>query len=347
MNQALRRALVSFSLLLLLLIFVLIGVGSWVRLSDAGLGCPDWPGCYGYLLGIPSSLGEIAAATQNFPNSPVDPARAFKEMFHRYLAAGLGLGILLQAVFAWRSVNRWLLGSSLGLVCLQAWLGMLTVTELLKPLIVDLHLLGGMATFALQLAICYRLQPTTHFTSRQALSSRLKQRHMAIGALALLVIIVQIALGGWVSSNYAALACLGFPQCNGAWWPDQFDWANAFYLPRALGLSADGELLTPVALTTIHFVHRLWALAVLVVVLGFAFSLRRCARLGGNPSLSRHAFWLTLALLLQLTLGAANVWLNLPLPLAVAHTLGAALLLALCLSAMLANTYNARSYLNL
>lgn len=306
-----------------LLAFGVIALGAYVRLSDAGLGCPDWPGCYGHLLGVPAAEHEQSAARQAFPARPLDTGKAWKEMLHRYFAGSLGLLILAICLLAWRRELRsrqspFLPTLLLGIVGLQAALGMWTVTLLLKPVIVTLHLLGGMSTLAVLLALNLR-QAAPPAPDRDGL--RLP------AALALLAVVGQIALGGWVSSNYAALACNEFPLCSSN--PAlAMDFTHAFSLHRELGYTADGQLLSQAALAAIHWSHRLGAAVVTLAVasLGLALLLRRAAlwsALGG----------LLLGLLaLQLGLGIANVLLSLPLPLAVAHNLGAAALLATTLA---------------
>lgn len=290
-----------------LLALAVVGLGAWVRLSDAGLGCPDWPGCYGQLLGVP----EHAA----------DSAKAWKEMIHRYLAGTLGLSIVTLALLAWRlrpKISPLLPSLLCVIVIFQAALGMWTVTLRLKPLIVTAHLLGGMSTLALLvwLNLQLRRQPIAVPDRRLLASPRLK----AGALLALALLIVQIALGGWVSSNYAALACPDFPTCQGHWLP-AMDFSQAYRLQRPLGYAADGSLLTTGALTAIHWSHRLGALVVGLALAALALALRR------RPGGENFARLLLALLALQLSLGIANVVLSLPLPLAFAHNIGAALLL--------------------
>ena len=289
-----RRALLVAAALLA---FCVVGLGAYVRLSDAGLGCPDWPGCYGQLVGVPAAAH--------------DPARAWKEMLHRYLAGALGLLVFALTVLSWRQRVRQFATTLLAaVVVFQALLGMWTVTLLLKPVIVTAHLLGGMTTLAL---LVWLALPA----DLPALPARL--RPLALAALP--VVAVQIALGGWVSSNYAALACGDFPTCRGSWWP-AMDFVHAFSFLRELGQAADGSGLPFAALTAIHWSHRLWAAAVLGVVGLLAWRLWR------TPRWRMAGLGLAALLLLQVTLGIANVLLSLPLPLAVAHNLGAALLMA-------------------
>ncbi|MBX3650415.1 MAG: COX15/CtaA family protein [Burkholderiales bacterium] len=298
---------------------VVVVVGAYVRLADAGLGCPDWPGCYGELTPH-HARDDIAKAVeeQGGTHGPVSMRKAWKEMFHRYIAGGLGLLILAIAVSAW--FRRRELGQSpalatgiLGLVIFQAALGMWTVTLLLKPVIVTLHLLGGMALLALLAWLALRQQAPPPLP---AAVTKLRP----LGILALLVVITQIALGGWVSTNYAALACTDFPTCHGEWLP-QMDFRHGFQLVRELGKTADGTHLGIDALTAIHWTHRVGALVTLAVVGGLAFALLR------NPAAARLGAALLAVLLAQVALGIANVLGGLPLLLAAAHNAMAAILL--------------------
>lgn len=282
--------------LCLALAVLVIGLGAYVRLSDAGLGCPDWPGCYGELVKLPENA--------------VDPGRAAIEMTHRWLAGSFGLLVLMLFAVSWRYRRRFptaLPTLLLAVVTGQALLGMLTVTLQLKPLVVSAHLLGGMSVLALLVWLRWRLHPVRRPASAGT-------RWLALFALAALA--VQIALGGWVSSNYAALACTGFPDCSGSWFPDM-DFATAFTLHRPLGEAGH------TALVAIHWTHRLAAIGVTALVGLLA------VRLMQQTGWHGWAWRLALALSLQVMLGIANTLLERPLPLAVAHNLGAALLLAL------------------
>ena len=317
-----RRLLLTATVLA----FAVIALGAYVRLSDAGLGCPDWPGCYGHWLGVPDETHEQLAAQQAYPERPVHTAKAWKEMVHRYFAGTLGLLILAICLLAWRSECRKRQSPALptlllGIVGLQAALGMWTVTLLLKPLIVTLHLLGGMTTLALLVAMSIKEADYAPATDGSEQKLRLP------AATALLAVIAQIALGGWVSSNYAALACPDFPTCQGQWQP-AMDFAQAFTLHRELGFTGDGRLLSGEALTAIHWSHRLGALAVLLAVGALALALLRASRGRWRP----WGMALLGLLALQIGLGIANVLLSLPLPLAVAHNLGAACLLSATLA---------------
>ena len=299
--------------------FVVVVVGAYVRLSDAGLGCPDWPGCYGELTPH-HAHDDIAKAVeeQGGTHGPVSLGKAWKEMFHRYIAGGLGLVILAIAVTAWlrrRELQQSpLLATSLvALVMFQAALGMWTVTLLLKPVIVTLHLLGGLATLALLAWLGLRQEK---FPPASAAAVRLRPWAL----LALLIVVAQIMLGGWVSTNYAALACIDFPTCHGVWVPEM-DFRHGFQLVRELGMTAAGTHLSYDAITAIHWTHRVGAAVTLVYVGGFALALLR------SPGLSRYGAALLGVLLLQIALGIANVVGGLPLAVAAAHNAGAAILL--------------------
>lgn len=309
------RKLVWFTVLYT---FVVVVVGAYVRLTDAGLGCPDWPGCYGELTPH-HAKDEIAQAVaeQGGTHGPVSLGKAWKEMFHRYIAGGLGLLILGITVVAWARRQQlrqspWLATALLGMVIFQAALGMWTVTLLLKPVIVTLHLLGGLATLGLLVWLALR---QSALPAVPAAASRL--RPWAV--LALLVVIAQIALGGWVSTNYAALACVDFPTCHSEWVP-QMDFRHGFQLVRELGMTAAGTHLSYDALTAIHWTHRVGALVTCLVVGGFSWALLRAGMV-------RYAVVLLAVLSAQVILGIANVLAGLPLQVAAAHNAGAAILL--------------------
>lgn len=299
--------------------FVVVVVGAYVRLSDAGLGCPDWPGCYGEL--TPHlAQDDIAKAVedQGGTHGPVSLGKAWKEMFHRYIAGGLGLVILAIAVTAWlrrRELRQspLLATSLLVLVMFQAALGMWTVTLLLKPVIVTLHLLGGLATLALLAWLGLRQE-----TFKPVPTAAMRLRPWAL--LTLLIVIAQIMLGGWVSTNYAALACVDFPTCHGQWLPEM-DFHHGFQLVRELGMTAAGTHLSYDAITAIHWTHRVGAVVTFLYAGGFALVLLRTA------GLARYGAVLLAVLLLQVALGIANVVAGLPLAVAAAHNAGAAILL--------------------
>lgn len=311
----LYRKLIVFTLILTSIVVVF---GAYVRLADAGLGCPDWPGCYGKL--TPTMAAEqIHEAYEANPHGPVSMRKAWKEMIHRYLASGVGLFIIVIAALAWR--NRRDAGAApgvstalIGVVVFQGLLGMWTVTLLLKPAIVTAHLIGGMTTLGILAWLAVRAY------SPPAVSATRGLRLLA--PLAFVLLAAQIVLGGWVSTNYAALACTDFPTCHGSFWP-QADYSNAFHVIRELGMTAQGDLLSHEALTAIHWMHRVGALVAGLALLALGIALR------GLPALRGLGNALLAALALQIALGIANVLLSLPLLLAAAHNGGAALLVVI------------------
>lgn len=301
---------------------VVVLLGAYTRLTHAGLGCPDWPGCYGFL-GVPMSEHKQSIAEARFPEAPVEVEKGWNEMVHRYFAGSLGLVILVLAVQALR--RRGQDGQPLrlpllllGVVIAQAVFGMWTVTLKLWPQVVTAHLLGGFATLALLFLLCLRLSAA--WPALPLVAPRLR----ALAGLTLMLAIGQIALGGWVSSNYAAVACVDLPTCHGQWWP-AMDFANGFHLTQHIGPNYLGGQLDSDARTAIHMTHRLGALALSLILLLLAWRLRAAG-------LGRLAGLLLLALAAQVSLGVSNVLLHLPLAVAVAHNAGgAALLLVLVL----------------
>lgn len=329
MNRAKNTCAVTrlrrLSLAGIVLALVVIVLGAYTRLVDAGLGCPDWPGCYGFAI-VPHTEARIGLAMERFPDAPVDLHKGWAEMIHRYAAGTLLLLIVTMLVVALRHSRRQPLpvGHVAGLLLLvvcQALFGMWTVTLKLWPQVVTLHLLGGLATLSLLWLLYLRLQPGQRaIRSMQRLSLR-RFRPWAIGALVLVV--GQIALGGWTSSNYAALVCPDFPTCQASFWPEM-DFARGFDLFQQVGPNYLGGQLDFPARTAIHVSHRLGALLVLVYLgLLLACLWRPSAGTPVRPLLPIVA----LALLVQLGLGLSNIFWLLPLPVAVAHNAGGALLL--------------------
>ena len=312
----------------MVLTFVLIMLGAFVRLSDAGLGCPDWPGCYGNLTPH-HSADVIRAAEAVQPGGPVSMAKAWKEMLHRYLAMVVGALIAAIMFSAWRNRRAWnqspilaiLLG---GAVIFQAALGAWTVTMLLKPAIVTSHLLGGITILSLLAWLHWR--QVARQSSRPAWAKGIMSSSglRMFALLALVVLFGQIALGGWVSTNYAALACADLPLCDGKLLP-AMDFANAFHIVRPLGIGPDGELLKLEALRAIHWTHRIGAVIVVLIVGSFALMLLKI------ETGRRAAKMLLLMLTVQVLLGISNVWFSLPLGVSVAHNGVAALLFAFLL----------------
>ncbi|EWC42295.1 COX15/CtaA family protein [Stutzerimonas stutzeri] len=311
------------ALIATLLAVVVVLLGAYTRLTHAGLGCPDWPGCYGFLA-VPMSEQAQGLAALRFPEAPLEVQKGWNEMIHRYFAGALGLMILALAVQAVRRRSQ--SGQPLKLpllllavVIAQALFGMWTVTLQLWPQVVTAHLLGGFSTLSLLFLLCLRLSGA--IAPLPGADGRLR----TFAALAMLAVIGQITLGGWVSSNYAAVACTDFPTCHGEWWP-RMDFANAFNLAHHdIGPNYLGGLLYGEARTAIHVSHRIGALCVTLILLLLAAMLMR-------RGLGRLAGLLIAALALQVGLGISNVLFNLPLVVAVAHNGGgAALLLVLVL----------------
>lgn len=326
------NSIISFRHLTLIatgLALSVIVLGAYVRLSDAGLGCPDWPGCYGQL-DVPQGEQQIAKANAAYPERPVEVAKAWKEMIHRYLAGVLGLLIVGLAMVAWRHRSEpqqpVLLPLILvGLVVFQGLLGMWTVTLLLKPVIVMAHLLGGLTTLALLWWLVLRhgkYLPTAPMTEQ----TKALRPWVFIG---LLLVIGQVMLGGWTSANYAALACPDFPTCQTQWWPPM-NFEEAFTLWRGLGVSYEGGVLDNDARVTIHVMHRVGAL---LVVAYLTWLTVRIFKTTHNRLLRLTALVIALLVFTQVSLGIANVVQALPLPVAVAHN-GIAALLILALIAI-------------
>lgn len=302
-----------------LLALCVVVLGAWVRLSDAGLGCPDWPGCYGHLT-VGQALENAEHANSAYPERPLEAGKAFKEMLHRYLAAGLGLLIVAIAACAWVNRRDPAQPTRLPLVLVllvvfQGLLGMWTVTLLLKPLFVVAHLIGGLTTTAL----LWWLALPAGATYASAAAAGLRRWVM----VALTMLALQIALGGWVSSNYAALACPDFPTCQATLWPEM-DFQDAFVLWRGLGIDYEGGVLDHPARVAIHFTHRIGAM---VAALALGFVAWRALRVSGARPVRGAGIVLGVVLLVQLVLGPAMVLTRLPLALATAHNGVAALLL--------------------
>lgn len=315
------RWYLRLAILATVLAFGVIVLGAYVRLSAAGLGCPDWPGCYGHV-GVPDTHASIAQADSIHPNRPVQPARAWKEMVHRYFAGSLATLILILAIAAWwrrKQTHRPVLLPSLLLltVIFQALLGMWTVTLLLFPPVVMGHLLGGFTTFALLILLV--LQSGDWL--RYRVQTRDFMRWLAVAGL--IVLICQIALGGWTSSNYAAIACPDFPTCQAQWWPAGMDFHDGFAW-HGVGQDYQGGILTQAARMAIHVTHRIGALVTFLTLLGtsLVFMLK-----GGNRGLKWLGALVGVLVLIQVGIGISIVELGLPLPLADAHNGVAALLL--------------------
>lgn len=303
---------------------VVVMLGAFTRLADAGLGCPDWPGCYGHFL-WPNEAHEIAYAEQRFPDATVEVDKTWPEMVHRYFASFLGLLLVTLAVLAWRYREGGDFPFRLPLLLLflvvwQGLFGMWTVTLKLWPQVVTMHLLGGMSVFSLVWLFTLRLQNKRWILSDAGWRKLKKRRPWLIGGV--VIVFIQIALGGWVSSNYAAFACGDFPRCNGEWLP-HMDFAAGFNVLQNVGPNYLGGLLTSEARTAIHVVHRIGALVTFTYLAGFCIALFGV----GERSVRRIAKIILVALLVQIGLGVSNVFLAVPLPVAVLHNAGAALLM--------------------
>lgn len=316
------------SLLAFLVAFAVVVLGAYTRLSDAGLGCPDWPGCYGRIA-VPDAEHDVTRANALYPDRPVHQGKAWREMVHRYGAGALGLLILALAALAWanRRDGRQPLRVPLlllGLVLFQALLGMWTVTLLLKPIVVTAHLMGGMSI----LALLYWLVLGRFFHAPPEPGTRDRLLPWAVAGV--VVLAIQIFLGGWTSANYAAVICTEFPACrDGQLWPAA-DFNEGFVFWRGLGVDYEGGVLGVEARTAVHLAHRVGAVVTALVLLGVALRAMR----GQGRSARTVGSVLLLLLGGQISLGIANVLMVRPLGIAVAHNTGAALLL-LSLTALL------------
>jgi heme a synthase len=333
----------TFALLTFSLCLIVVVLGAYVRLSDAGLGCPDWPGCYGHLspLGAASDLAPegTAAVVAAHSGRPLELGKAWREMLHRYAAGTLGLMIFVLAMlsFSWRRERLVPLGLSLalpGIVIVQAVFGMLTVTWRLKPIIVTTHLLLGLTTLSLLWWLCLGLLRSARGTLRVGVMRAGAMREIdlpgprlrlarGLAAVGLLALGLQITLGGWTSSNYAALACPDFPTCQGSWWPP-VDFSAAFEPSRGIVIN-EGQGFAAPPLVAIQLAHRIGASLASAALLAAAIAALRARLRGRAAPLAAGA--VIAAIALQLTLGIGMVLRGFPLELATAHNAGAALLL--------------------
>ena len=336
-GTSLTSRLAALTAITLFLTFDLIVFGAFTRLSDSGLGCPDWPGCYGEASPM-GAHADIHAAATLLPSGPVTVAKAWIEMIHRYLAMTVGLLIAVAAAISWRARaslphSPWWATLTLAWVILQGLFGKYTVTLKLYPAIVTLHLLGAMVLLALLVLQheSFRNRPLAGAGDGSDLRVNGGAQPVPVGpaavAAVLALLVMQIALGGWVSTNYAVLACTGFPACNGQWWP-AMDGGQGFTLLRELGRAGHGGYLNFEALVAIHMAHRLFAVLVLGALVWLVWRLWRQPGL----ALSRYGGWLAAALLWQAGSGLSNVVLGWPIAAALAHSAGAAVLVALLTS---------------
>lgn len=307
--------LYKLSLLSVILAAVVVLLGAYTRLVDAGLGCPDWPGCYGFI-SVPLSADDVAVAEQAFPGKPVEHEKAWPEMVHRYFAGSLGLLVAFITFISIKNRNKEnqpvaLPVILLGLICFQAALGMWTVTLGLLPIIVMGHLLGGFTMLSLLLLLFLKLRDAGPVT----ISDPLKK--LAIAGV--IIVFIQITLGGWTSANYAAIICEDFPTCQGVWFPP-LDISGAFQVSTHGVSDYSGGHLGNDARVTIQWLHRLGALITTIFILFLHVKLMR-------SGYKRFAIWLVAVLSTQVLLGISNVVFSLPLFVAVAHNGVAALLL--------------------
>ena len=335
-GSARGHRLQALTVLTLFLTFDLVLFGAFTRLTDSGLGCPDWPGCYGSASPV-GARADIAAAQEAMPTGPVTHGKAWVEMIHRYLATGVGVLIIVLTVATWLQWRRaradstvsppvmspWWPTFTLVWVCLQGAFGALTVTMKLFPAIVTLHLMGGVVLLALLCVQAVRHTQAVRGVQPAVLAAPLRLGVLVTGAL----VALQVVLGGWVSTNYAVLACTTFPTCQGSWWP-VMDFAQGFQLWRPLGLLQDGSHISFAGLTAIHYAHRLVAYGVLLALAWLAWRLHRAT------ALRLQARWLAGLALLQLATGLSNVVLGWPLLAAVLHTGGAAALVVVLVWAL-------------
>lgn len=322
-----RKAGFYLAVFALCVAIVVVVLGAFTRLVHAGLGCPDWPTCYGHYW-VPNTAEEIHAANQAFAETPVETDKTWPEQIHRIFASGLGLLMIGLVLVSFR--HRHVQGQPvklplfmLGFVVLQGLFGMWTVTLLLWPQVVTAHLLGGFTTLSLLWLLVQRLGNWQWTVSRDAFLRISQLRRIALAAL--LVIVVQIAIGGWTTSNYAALACADLPTCHGEWLPEM-DFAEGFNIFQHIGPNYLGGQLDNAARTAIHFSHRVGAIVTVIFVLLLVHSMWKTS----HPASRRLALVLLGVLLLQVSLGVSNVLFALPLAVAVSHNaVGALLLLVL------------------
>ena len=315
------------TLAMLVLTFLVIVLGAYTRLADAGLGCPDWPGCYGQLV-VPNTDEQIARAQQAYPQSEFNRQKAWIEMIHRLAAGSLGLLILIATLIDWSRarraggrISRLLLALCLAVV-LQGLFGAWTVTLKLLPQVVVAHLFGGFFIFSL-VYLRYLALSAVH-PNPGPNTNHLGLMRAAVG-LGLVLLIIQILLGGWISANYAARACVDFPLCGGSWVPPRMDFTTGFNFWQPLGPNYEGGVLPQAAQVAIHFTHRVAAIFLLVYWVLFYLAARRV-------SFVKHSMHMFLGLLLlQMALGITNVLGDLPLLVAVAHNGLAAILLLVAL----------------
>jgi len=316
------RFLYRVNIFAVLLTAVVVILGAYTRLTDAGLGCPDWPGCYGFMT-VPVQPEHVEIAEQAFPERPVETQKAWNEMIHRYFAGSLGLVIGLMFLISLKlKVNRGLATLLLATVTFQAILGMWTVTMDLMPLVVMGHLLGGFTTFCLLVFSALKLHGQLNAKQIKWAPSSQCHKFYQVGKVAFLVLVLQIALGGWTAANYAAVACTELPICEGQW-QQRLDFPKAFSIPKDVPTYEYGALPYE-ARMTIHVMHRFGALITTAIILYLAFLLFQ----SNSTRIKRFGLAISALVAVQFSLGVANVVFHLPLSVAVAHNFVALCLLA-------------------
>lgn len=315
-----------FSFIGAALTLVVISLGAWVRLTDAGLGCPDWPGCYG-LLTTPDTVDELAKAKENYPNASIDVGKAWREMLHRYVAGILGLYVFFITYISIKySKQNYILPVSISiLIVIQAIMGMLTVTMLVKPSVVTTHLFFGMLTATLLFINGLK------YSGLNLLQDKLPVYAISAIVLTWVLLVIQILLGGWTSTNYASLACTDFPKCLDQWYPKEMVFDKAFNIFNLPDINYEGGFLAYGAKVAVHYIHRVTAL---VLSLSFLLTLVIIFKLKNHAFLKKIISFSLVFFVLQIILGISNVIYSLPLNIAVWHTMNAAILLALLSGAL-------------
>ncbi len=315
-----------FSFIGAALTLVVISLGAWVRLTDAGLGCPDWPGCYG-LLTTPDTVDELAKAKENYPNASIDVGKAWREMLHRYVAGILGLYVFFITYISIKySKQNYILPVSISiLIVIQAIMGMLTVTMLVKPTVVTTHLFFGMLTATLLFINGLK------YSGLNLLQDKLPVYAISAIVLTWILLVIQILLGGWTSTNYASLACTDFPKCLDQWYPKEMVFDKAFNIFNLPDINYEGGFLAYGAKVAVHYIHRVTAL---VLSISFLLTLVIIFKLKNHAFLKKIISFSLVFFVLQIILGISNVIYSLPLNIAVWHTMNAAILLALLSGAL-------------
>ena len=315
-----------FSFIGAALTLVVISLGAWVRLTDAGLGCPDWPGCYG-LLTTPDTVDELAKAKENYPNASIDVGKAWREMLHRYVAGILGLYVFFITYICIKySKQNYILPVSISiLIVIQAIMGMLTVTMLVKPTVVTTHLFFGMLTATLLYINGLK------YSGLNLLQDKLPVYAISAIVLTWVLLVIQILLGGWTSTNYASLACTDFPKCLDQWYPKEMVFDKAFNIFNLPDINYEGGFLAYGAKVAVHYIHRVTAL---VLSISFLLTIVIIFKLKNHAFLKKIISFSLVFFVLQIILGISNVIYSLPLNIAVWHTMNAAILLALLSGAL-------------